>query len=115
MPSDHADSRSAHDGYTVHLTEHCEGWSIAVTRAARVAPFEVHHRDPQRALAMAKIVAVTEGANLVVLTAMGRGQEFVPAARVASYVLPIHPALAVGSLRTSCPPICLAVRDDLRT
>lgn len=102
-----------HDGYAVHLTERCDGWSITVVRAGRAAPFEVHHRDPQHALTMAKTVAVTEGADLLVLTAIGRGHEFVRAAHVASYALPIDGALADGSLRTSSTPTCL--RDDLRT
>jgi hypothetical protein len=94
MASDHVDTRSVHDGYAVHVTEHREGWSITVTRGGRAAPFEVHYCDPEHALATAKAVALTEGADLVVLTAIGRGHELVPAAQVASYVLPIHAALA---------------------
>jgi hypothetical protein len=101
MPHDQADSPSLDQGYTVQLTEHCDGWSIAVTRAGRAAAFQVHHRDPQGALAMAKAVALTEGADLVVVTATQRGHEFVPAARVASYVLPFHSAPADGYLRRS--------------
>jgi hypothetical protein len=93
MRREHPNSPSVH-GYSVQLTERCDGWSITVTRAGRAAAFQVHHRDAQRALAMAKTVAVTEGADLFVLTAMGRGYEFVPAARVASYVLPFRDEVA---------------------
>jgi hypothetical protein len=90
MPREDPDSASADHGYTVHLTERRDDWSIAVTRAGRAAAFEVYHRDAQSALAMAKALAATEGADLVVLTVAGRGYEFVPAARVSSYVLPIR-------------------------
>lgn len=115
MPRDHRDSLSVEHGYTVHLMEHsCDGWSIAVTRAGRAAAFVVHHRDPEGAVEMAKTLAVTEGADLEVLRA-GRGYEFVPAARVAAYVLPINTAPANGCLRTSFPAIRPSVVKICRT
>jgi hypothetical protein len=66
---------------------------VTVSRAGRAAAFEAHHREAADALAMAKQIAAVEGGDLMVLMAAGRGVgfEFVPAARVASYVLPSPP------------------------
>lgn len=91
MATQHFDPPDVHGGCTVHLTQHRDGWSVTVSRACRPAAFEAHHRNAADALAMAKQIAAAEAADLIVLTLDGRGMgyEFVPAARVASYVLPI--------------------------
>ena len=89
MPPEHP---PAYDkGCTVHLTQHCDDWSVAVSFAGRLTKFEAHHRDATDALAMAKRIAAVEGGSLVVLMTAGQSirHEFIPPARVASYVLPI--------------------------
>lgn len=81
----------AADNYAVHITEQPDGWwSITITRAGRPAPFFMQFREAAPALVMAKAVALTEGADLIVRTAAGRNGagERVPAAQIARYELP---------------------------
>jgi hypothetical protein len=76
----------------VHLTEHRGSWNISVTSRGHAARFHSQHRDALVALATAKALAAAECGDLLVLLAGQSARlDFVPAAAVASYVLPIRP------------------------